>query len=58
MDFVWLASFLIVVALAFYALERIPFPSTPPWLRRGVEAIVAILCLVILMQRAGIALPH
>lgn len=57
MDIIWLAAFLIIVALAFYALERLPLPAQPVWLRRVIEALVAIGAIIILMQRAGVSLP-
>ena len=58
MDIVSLAAAVIIFALAFYALERIPFPAQPPHLRKGAEILLAIVCLAFLLQRVfGVALP-
>lgn len=59
MDLQTLVIILVAIAFAFYALERIPFPAQPPWLKRAVEALLAIIILLFLLQRVGInVLPH
>lgn len=58
MDLVWLAAFIVVIAMAFYAIERVPFPANPPWLKRGLEAFVAIAICLTLLQRLGVPMPH
>jgi hypothetical protein len=53
-DLIWLAAFVIIVAFLFYALERVPFPATPKWLKSLVEILLALAAAYILAQRAGI----
>lgn len=59
MDIVWLAAFLVMIGLALYAIERIPFPASPKWLKPGIEAFVVIAFLFVLAGRLGVDLiPH
>jgi len=57
MDLVTFAAILVIIALVMTALERIPFPAQPPWLKRVVEALVLIVFAILVMQRAGVSLP-
>lgn len=54
MDIIWLAAFLIIVAFLYYAMERVPFPKQPPFLRTIAEVLLALAAACILAQRAGI----
>lgn len=54
MDLQTIVVLLVAAAFAFYALERIPFPAQPPWLKRTVEAALAIVILLFLLQRIGV----
>lgn len=54
MDLQTIVILLVAIAFAFYALERIPFPAQPPWLKRTVEAVLAIVILLFLLRRIGI----
>lgn len=54
MDIIWLAAFLIICAFVFYAVEKLPFPAQPPWLKSFVEILLALAAAYILAQRAGI----
>lgn len=57
MDVVQLAAALIIFAFAFYALERLPLPKQPPWLRQVLEVLLAIVAIGFLLQRVfGVAL--
>lgn len=38
-----LAAALFVFGLALWALERIPLPAQPAWIRRALEVLVAII---------------
>lgn len=59
MDLGTLAAIIIIAAFAFYALERVPFPANPAWLKKGVEALVAIIFCIVVLQRIGIdVIPH
>lgn len=53
-----LALIVLCVAFAFYALERIPFPASPPWLRRAAEFALALVVLLVLLPRVGINIGH
>lgn len=57
MDIVWLAALLILAAFCFFALERIPFPKQPPWLKQIIEILLALAFIIILAQKAGIGIP-
>lgn len=57
MDMQTLVIMLVLLGLSFYALERAPVPANPPWLRRALEAILALAWLFMLMDRAGVHLP-
>lgn len=50
-----LAAALFVFGLALYALERLPLPAQPAWLRRGLEAVLAVIGCYWLWQHF---LPH
>ena len=50
MDIVQLAAFLFIFGLAIWALERIPLPAQPPWIRRGLEVILAVCAIAFLLQ--------
>ena len=45
-----LAAFLFVMGLAFYALERVPLPAQPAWIRRALEVILAVIAAYWLWQ--------
>lgn len=50
MDIVQLAAAIFIFGLAFWALERIPLPAQPTWLRKILEVLLAILAIGFLLQ--------
>lgn len=50
MDLVQLAAFIIVMALAFYAVERLPMPGNLPWAKKALEIFLALICIVFLLD--------
>lgn len=50
MDIVQLAAAIFIFGLAFWALERIPLPAQPAWLRKILEVLLAILAIGFLLQ--------
>lgn len=51
MDLIQLAAVIIIMGLAYYMLERLPFPANPPWLKRAAEGILALVFLLWLAER-------
>jgi hypothetical protein len=59
MDLIQLAAVIIIMGLAYYVLERLPFPSNPPWLKRAAEGLLALVFLLWLADRVlGLNLVH
>lgn len=58
MDLGGIVILLVIIGLAFYALERIPFPAQPPWLRKAAEIALAIFGIWLLLPHIGINLGH
>lgn len=50
MDIVQLAAAIFIFGLAFWALERVPLPAQPPWIRRALEVLLALIAIVFLLQ--------
>ena len=58
MDIVVLAAALIIFALAYRALEVLPLPASPPWLRKALEVVLLICAALFLLQRVfGVSVP-
>lgn len=51
MDLVQLAAVIIIMGLAFYVMERLPWPNSPTWLRRAAEGLLGLVFLLWLAQR-------
>lgn len=50
MDLVTLAAAMFVFGLALYALQKMPLPASPPWLRNSLEVVLVIIAIVWLAQ--------
>lgn len=53
---VFIIIVLILLALALYAVELIPLPGPFP-VKRIIQALVVVLAIVVIADRAGIGLP-
>jgi len=50
MDIVTLAAAMFVFGLALYALQKMPLPASPPWLRQSLEVLLAVVAIAWLAQ--------
>jgi hypothetical protein len=46
---------LIVMGLLIYAVQMMPIPGTPPWIKQIIMVVIILIAALVIAQKAGIA---